>query len=247
LVLAAGGDGTLSNVAAGVVGTSVPLAIIPVGTSNSLAQQMGIPTDLGGALQLVTRHHTIRQIDGMRANDRFCLLNVGVGLSPRIMSDTEPEEKHRFGPLAYVAAAAQDVFGNRPGRFVLEIDSQILPVEASEVLVLNSGVLGNPSIRWARGIEIDDGQLDVCVVTVRDALDYARVGMRLLFGRSRFEGRPAVRCFPVKRRVTIRTPTPQRVQADGDVIGETPVTIELIPDAVNILVPVEGDTDEPAG
>lgn len=244
LVLAAGGDGTLSNVAAGVVGTGIPLAIIPAGTSNSLAQQMGIPMDPNDALELVAGRHTVRPIDGMRANERFCLLNVGVGLSPRIMSDTGPEEKQRFGRLAYVATAAKDILGNRAGRFVVEVDSQTFTIKASEVLVLNSGVLGDPSVRWARGIEIDDGQLDVCVVSVRNALDYARVGLRLLFGRSGSDSRSAVQCFPVKRRVTIRTPSPERVQADGDVIGRTPVSVELIPDAVTILVPVEGDGEE---
>jgi diacylglycerol kinase (ATP) len=117
--------------------------------------------------------------------------------------------------------------------------------EALEVLVLNSGVLGDPSIRWARDIQIDDGQLDLCVVTVKDALDYARVGIRLLFGRSRLAGRSAARCFPVRRQVTIRTGRSRRVQADGDVIGQTPVTIELIPNAIDILVPAEPGGDGP--
>jgi YegS/Rv2252/BmrU family lipid kinase len=244
LVLAAGGDGTVSSVADGVAGTGIPLGVIPMGTTNSLANELGIPSDVGSALNLVTGPSVKRRIDGMRVNGRFCLLNVGVGLSPQVMSDAEPEEKHRFGWLAYAAAAAQDVLGSRSSLFDLEVDGERLKVQASEVLVLNSGVLGDPSIRWARGIELDDGRLDLCIVNVRDALDYARVGMRLLFGRPWFDGHPAVRCFPVRRRVRIRTPSPRRVQADGDVIGMTPATVELIPKAIDILVPAARDEQE---
>lgn len=238
VILAAGGDGTVSSVAAGLEGTDVPLGIIPLGTSNSLARELSIPLDVPGAVALALGENSRLRIDGMRADGRFCLLNVGIGLSPRIMRGAKPEEKRRLGRLAYVIAGAKALLGFQPTRFDIEMDGREMDCRAAEVLVLNSGTLSDPSLRWGSDIRIDDGRMDLCVIRAKSLPDYIPVGLHLLFGDSEANGDSHVQCYAVTHRLTISTRDSQSVQGDGELIGRTPVTVELVPGAVDIIVPV---------
>ena len=98
LLIAAGGDGTVSAVASGLADTGIPLAILPTGTGNVLARELRIPLALDAALDLITGAHAIRSIDTMRVGEQHYLLNVSSGLSSLTMRDTGREEKRTLGP-----------------------------------------------------------------------------------------------------------------------------------------------------
>jgi diacylglycerol kinase (ATP) len=102
MFIAAGGDGTVSGVADALIGTGIQLGIIPVGTGNSLARELGIPLKLEDAIDLLTGEHTMARIDAMHVGDRYFVLNVSVGISALMMRDTKREDKRRFGEIAYV-------------------------------------------------------------------------------------------------------------------------------------------------
>ncbi|MDR3635799.1 MAG: diacylglycerol kinase family lipid kinase [Isosphaeraceae bacterium] len=242
MVVAAGGDGTVSGVAEGLVGTDVPLGILPLGTANVLARELGIPVDLGAACALLAGAHRFARIDAMRVGEHCYFTQVGVGIDAIMIRDTPTEKKKRFGRLAYIGTALRSLFGFQPRRFRLTVDGAELRLRASQVLVANSGILGQPPLRWGPDIRPDDGRLDVCVVRARNLFDYAMLAWHVVNGQHRRDHR--VRYLTAREGVTIETLSKSLpVQADGEIIGETPVTVKLVASAVEVIVPADHGAD----
>ena len=235
LFVAAGGDGTVSGVAGGIVHTAVPMGIIPVGTTNALARELDIPLELDGALSLLMGDHAITNMDAMRIRDQFFVLNIGIGISALMMRDTERDIKRRFGRIAYLWTGLGKLLGLRLRRFTVEVDGQSSRLRASEVLIVNSGGLGEPYFHWEPHIHLDDGRLDVFVLRARTAPDYLRVVWGLLLGRQKRD--PNVRFLSAERSIAINADRPLPVQADGDVIGQTPIQVQVVPNALQVIVP----------
>ena len=240
LVVAAGGDGMVSAVANGLVGDenghSVPLGIIPLGTTNVLARELGIPVDLELACQLLAGPHATTWIDGMRVGPACYFTQVGVGIDALMIRDTLREHKRRFGRVAYLWTAATRLLGFQPRRFALVTDGRQRRARASQIVVANSGVLGQPPFRWGPDIRPDDGRIDVCIVRARNLLDYLKLSWHVLAGQHRQS--PNVRYFTAEQSVTIASRRPLPVQGDGEIIGETPIEIAVVPRAVAVIVPI---------
>jgi len=238
VVIAAGGDGTVSGVAGGLVHTGIPLGIIPAGTGNALARDLGIPLDLEEALNLLVGEHETRTIgiDAMQVGDRFFILNLGVGISALAVRGTGHTEKRRLGRIAYVWAGLLEFLGFQPQRFTIAVDDRSCRFRASEVMVLNSGGLGNPYVRWGPQVRPDDGQLDVYVVRARTAPDYLRLGWNMLLGQQKND--PSLQSLRAERSVTIRANRRLPVQGDGDLMGQTPVQVKVVPGAVRVIAPL---------
>ncbi len=234
LVAAAGGDGTVSAVAAALVHMDVPLGIIPVGTGNILARDLGIPLDLESALQLLCGPHHTRTLDAMQVGEQYFLLSIGVGLSAVMMRDTTTADKRRLGRLAYLLRGLQALLGFQPRRFTVTVDGKVNRVRAAEVVVANSSTAGSVSIRWGPHIHPDDGVLDVCIVRARVPLDYFKIAWNLLRRQKRD---PRLRFLRAADRILITCGRPLPVEADGDWIGHTPLHIRLVPGAVQVIVP----------
>jgi YegS/Rv2252/BmrU family lipid kinase len=246
LVVAAGGDGTVSAVATGLVGSSVPLGIIPLGTANVLARELCIPLELQAACRLLGGPHATARIDAMRVGRACYLTQLGVGIDALMIRDTRREHKQRFGRMAYLWTAAVHLLGFQRRRFVLSIDGRVERVRASQIVVANSGVLGQPPLRWGPDIRPDDGRLDVCIVRARNLVDYLKIFWYVVSGQHHRS--PNVRYLGARSSVTIanrrgRLP----VQGDGEIIGTTPVTVEVVQQAVAVLVPAgpAGDDCQP--
>jgi diacylglycerol kinase (ATP) len=235
LFVASGGDGTVSGVAGGLVHTGVPLAILPTGTGNALARDLQIPLELQEALGLLTGAHTIRRVDAMQVGQHHAFLNIGVGISARMMQDTERNSKRHFGRLAYAWAGLINLLGLRLHHFDVSVDDRMLKVKASEVMVLNSGALGAPYLRLGEQIQLDDRMLDVYIVRARTLLDYLRLMGNTLLKQDPSD--PGLKRLQAKQGIRISTRKPLPVQADGDVIGQTPAEIKLQPRALGVIVP----------
>ncbi|HEY2154987.1 MAG TPA: diacylglycerol kinase family protein [Isosphaeraceae bacterium] len=235
LVIAAGGDGTVSAVADALAGTGTPLGILPMGTANVLARELEIPLDVEAAARLLVDDHDVVAIDAMRVGSRHYLTQVGVGLDALMIRDTPTEQKKRYGNLAYLWAAARHLVGFQPRRFTLEIDGKTINRSASEVVVANVGTLGQPPFRWGPDIRVDDGTVDVCVARARTIVHYLVLGWHVVTGQHKAD--PNVRYYQARRAVSIATRRPIPVQADGEVIGETPVRVEVAPGAVRVVAP----------
>jgi YegS/Rv2252/BmrU family lipid kinase len=234
LFVAVGGDGTVAGVAGGLVHRKAPMAILPTGTGNALAIELDLPLAFEEALKLVVDQPSTRSLDLIEVEDRFFTLNLGIGLSADMMRHTERQSKRRFGFLAYIWTGLKGLVGIQPRRFTLIIDGQRHQIRASEVVVLNAGAVGGTPLRWGPHIRPDDGRLDIALVRGRTGLDYIRLVWTFLLGR---QNEAPIHFLQAEREVEIDSDRPLMVQADGEVIGQTPVRARLLPDAIRVIVP----------
>ena len=235
MFVAVGGDGTVSGVVEGLDGSPLPLAIVPAGTGNLLARGLGVPLDPVAAAGLIAGEHATKTIDAMRVGTRVFVLNVGVGISSATVRDTSNADKRRFGRAAYVGTGLRKMLGFRPCRFTVTVDGRTTRVRATEVTVANCDFMGDIPWPWAPEILPDDGRLDVCLVLVPTVGESIRSGLRVM--RHRRKPLPNVRWLRARRSVKIEANRMLPVQGDGDLIGETPVEVTVLPDAVRVVVP----------
>jgi diacylglycerol kinase (ATP) len=234
-VIAAGGDGTVRVAADALVGTRVELAILPEGTANVIAHDAGIPLRVDEALQLVTGPHEIMELDAIRVGEACYFLNLSIGLSAGIIRDTDTGDKRRFGIMAYVWSGAKNLLAVGVKDVLLWVDGREHHLRATEVLVANCPSMGLAELRASADIDPSDGRLQVIAFRARHLGDYFYIGRELLVHRP--HARRHVQVFDVEREVRISCPEPLDVQADGDLIGCTPIEATVLPGAVRLVVP----------
>jgi YegS/Rv2252/BmrU family lipid kinase len=235
IVVAAGGDGTVSEVAEGLIESDVPMALIPVGTANVFARELALPLDLEGACALLAGPHETTHVDAMKVGDKFYVLQIGIGIDSLMIRDTDRASKRRFGRAAYLWTAFTRLAGFQPLRFTIVADGKRSRPRALQVLIANGGVLGVAPFRWGPHIRPDDGRIDICIVSARTALDYLGLIWHTLLGQQRRDRN--VRYVGARQSIVISADQPLPVQADGEIIGETPVQIQVIAKAVHVIVP----------
>jgi YegS/Rv2252/BmrU family lipid kinase len=234
LVIAVGGDGTVSDVAEALAHTNIPLGIIAAGTANVLARELGIPLDLERACALIAGEHVTTSIDAMQVGDRLFILHIGVGIDSLMIRDTARAAKRRFGRAAYLWIGLKWLIGHQPSRFTIVSDGRRSRPRAAQVLIANGGVMGMPPFRWGPHIRPDDGRLDICIVSARVLRDYLKIGWHILTGH-RWHN-PNIRYLSAERSILVSADHALPVQGDGEIIGETPVQVQVIPDAVRLIV-----------
>ena len=235
LLMVSGGDGTVMACVTGLAGTGVPLAVLPSGTGNLLANNLGIPGDLDGALE-VALHGERRPLDvGTFGEDRFVVM-CGIGFDAAMLRDADPGMKARVGAVAYVVSGIRQL-RRRPGRFRLRLDGQpTITRRGQGVLVGNLGRLqgGLPVMPDASP---SDGQLDVAVLKTRTVPDWVALAARILARRRRRE--PQMEHFRA-RRVEVRCDRPQPVERDGEPSEPTTeLLVEVVPGALRLCVPAQ--------
>ncbi|MDZ7860549.1 MAG: diacylglycerol kinase family protein [Candidatus Krumholzibacteriota bacterium] len=234
LIVAAGGDGTISAVAGGLVGERAPLGIIPVGTGNMIARELRIPLNIKRSAEVISSRHTIKTIDAMRLGNRTFILTIGVGISSLAVRDLTRKDKSRFGLLAYVGSALKHIVKFKPHDFTLTVDGERMKIRSPEVSVSNGGIISDMILPKGLGIRIDDGAVDVCYVKANSVKDYPALMLNVL-GRKPTGSR--ICCLKARKKITIDAEKKITVQADGEVTGETPITVEVIPSAFRVIVP----------
>ena len=235
LVIAAGGDGTLVGVANGLVHSPVPLGILPLGTGNDLARALLIPLKLDEAMELLVSDHAVIEIDALQVGERYFFSNVSVGISPQMMNDTTSTQKKIFGRLAYVLTMIKRSSIFQLQRYTLTLDGRPRSIREVEVLISNTTLLEKPPFLFGPPETLDDSQLEVYVVTARTVGDYAR----LVWDLFRRPGKSATKLshLAATHSVRITADRSHLVQADGEVIGHTPVEVQLVPKAIHVIMP----------
>jgi YegS/Rv2252/BmrU family lipid kinase len=237
LVIAAGGDGTVSAVAGVLAGGPVALGIIPRGTANSVAAALGIPDDIEGACRVLADGHR-RRLDLARCGERTMLLHCSVGLHAETISDTPTEAKQRWGALAYLATGLKKLADLEP--FELELDTEDHRLSCRAVAVTAANLAPKKTL-VAQGPAVvcgDDGLIDVTVLAPTSLLEAVATGIHLF--RTAGQEEPASRDeigYFACRTLRIRATPPQRVLIDGEDAGMTPVSLECLPGALVVVAP----------
>lgn len=240
-VCAVGGDGTLAEVATGLAGSSVPMAVVPRGTGNQVAHNLLIPEDIEGAVKVAVQG-VAQAMDLGQVGDRSFALVAGAGYDAAVMASATRPMKERWGFAAYVFAAVKEALAAQPVRFRVTADDQPpIEIDAVTVLIANMGEL---FAAFLPGLSVPlapaptdswhDGLLEVLIVAPRGVQDMPGIMWRAATGR--FAGDERLVHLQAKR-VVVESDPPIAVQIDGDPAGQTPFTASTFPGGVRILLP----------
>jgi diacylglycerol kinase (ATP) len=177
-----GGDGTVQRCIDAVAGTDTAVAILPAGTANLLAANLGIPHDLAEAV-LVGLHGDRRRLDTGSVNGERFTVMAGAGFDARMISEADRGLKDRLGRAAYLYTGMRNL-GARRMKATVEVDGErFFKGPVSCVLAANVGTIMG-GIEAFPGARPDDGLLELGVVTAKNPVEWARVFGRLTFGRA---------------------------------------------------------------
>jgi len=236
-----GGDGTAMQVAAGVVGTDVPLGVVPGGTGNLLAGNLRLPSRPAAAARVILGAHRMRLDLGAVARDdgeHYFAVCSGAGFDARLMADTPGAAKRRWKRGAYVARALAALPGVRSAPHRVTVDGTVYERRAAMVLVANCGELIPPFLRLRHDVAPDDGWLDVLALDADGALESVLAFWELARGSNGARGESGRLWFARGRSVRVETLAggARPVQLDGEVTGVTPFEVRLLPGALSVLV-----------
>lgn len=230
-VIAFGGDGTVREVAAGILGTDAALGILPGGTVNLLALSLGLPRDPLDAAKLLPRLRP-QALDVGLVNEAPFLMMISAGLDSSVLAALDTRLKWRFGKAAIVLQGLQEWWRYPYPRFQILADGE--PFEASFVAVANIPFYGG-AYALAPGARPHDGQLDLVLFRGRGRLETIAFVADLL--RGAHIRRPDVTVRHV-REVVFESPAGAIAQIDGDVCEERlPLTVRIAPQPLRVMAP----------
>ncbi len=230
VIVAGGGDGTVNEIVNGLAGKPVALGLMPLGTANVLADELGIPRE-PAALARVLAEGPLRTIrTGLANGRRFCMM-AGTGFDARVVAGVSLPLKKVIGPLAYVVKTAQLVFTDGYAGCDLVIDGT--PYRAVSAVVCKGRHYGGPFVA-VPAATVHDDLFHVILMHGRGWTSVARYGLALMTGRL---GKLSDVQIIAARTVEIAGEAGAPVQADGDIITTLPVRIVIAPESVNMVCP----------
>jgi diacylglycerol kinase family enzyme len=239
LIFVCGGDGTVMAVVTALAGTDVAMAVLPAGTGNLLAANLGLATDAATGVQ-VALDGGRRRIDVGVVEDKCFAVMAGMGFDAEMLEGTSDVAKKHIGWLAYVGGALKHL-RNRPMRVRVVLDGGApMPRRPRTVIVGNVGRLQG-GVRLLGDAKPDDGKLDVAILSPRNLAHWAALGWAVIRRSKRV---PRMETYTAER-VEIRSNRPQPRQLDGDLIepGRS-LSIHVKPRALLLCVPQpESDPD----
>ncbi|MCE5178040.1 MAG: diacylglycerol kinase family lipid kinase [Porphyromonadaceae bacterium] len=237
-VIAAGGDGTVNEVARALVNTGTTLGILPLGSGNGLARDLGIPMDAEKALGIIL-HGNTRTIDYGIANDHIFFCTCGFGFDA-FVSDRFAEDKKR-GPLGYVRNVLESVVDFRAEEYEITSDEGVIREKAFILTCANASQYGNDAF-IAPGASMDDGKMNVSILKPLNALEIPQTTIQL-FTKNIDKNSKMISLLT--RNLHIKRAHPGVMHIDGDPVKtDTEITVRMIHKGLNVLAPSSSDLVE---
>ncbi len=237
VVIAAGGDGTVSGVAAALIGTDTPLGILPRGTVNAFAAALRISPSLPEACEILREGHT-RWVDTACCGDRTMLLLASIGFEADLMEETDREAKDSYGKLAIFVNGLRQLKNLQQFDITVDTDEHHETFAASALVVANAATLGTFLAQGPDEIDVSDGHLDATVLRPEgtwDALGSAAdLFLAGLFKRA--ARHKQVTHFRAKT-FKIAADPPQNLLVDGELVGQTPIEIYCQARSLCVITP----------
>ncbi|MFA5038621.1 MAG: diacylglycerol kinase family protein [Candidatus Omnitrophota bacterium] len=231
-----GGDGTVMEALSGLLGSKVPLMILPGGSANVMANELGIPKNLKEACSLLGQGRLEEKaIDLGQFNDRYFMTGISIGFSADLVKEADRESKNKFGILAYFLATAEALKKLRPSCYRLNIDGKEHEVRGLTCIIANAGNLGFTKVSLDKHIDVSDGLLDIVVVRKAN-FGLLKLLMATLIKRERPDNYELVEHWQGKD-ISVASSPPQAAQCDGEILEIIPSRVKVLPAATKVLVP----------
>ncbi len=231
-IVAAGGDGTVNEVVNGIVGSNAGLGLLPIGTVNVFAMELGLPSHNLELCWDIIQSNNIRLVDLPSANEKYFVQLAGVGLDAQVVKETSLAFKRSFGPLSYLISAAQIAARQPPKLF---IESENAPVEEGSFVLIGNGRLYGGPFPFFKHALIDDGLFDVVVFKRLGYLEIIKYLQDVVFSSDIRV--PEIEYFQTRHlRITSQQDVP--VELDGELAGNCPVDFQIQKKALRVLAPL---------
>jgi len=237
-VFTLGGDGTAMEVVGALAGAPVPIGILPGGTGNLIARTLGTPLGVARAVRALldgdVAHVDLGTVRAAGSAPRHFAFAAGVGIDARMIEDTPARLKRRLGVLAYALTAGRAVLAGEHFPVRVVVDGEEIRRDAVAVMIVNFGTVLGELLQFGPGIHHDDGRLDLCLFCPRTVADAVRVLWRL--SRKDFRPDDALVYRPGTHFI-VEPLVPRAAQADGELLGQTPIEVRVVPRGARLLVP----------
>jgi diacylglycerol kinase family enzyme len=226
------------EVVGALAGHDTPVGILPGGTGNLIARTLGTPLGVRSAVRALLDGHVARidlgVVTAAGGAPRHFAFAAGVGIDARMIEETPTRLKRRLGVLAYALTAGRAVLARERFAVRVVVDGEEIRRDAVAVMVVNFGAVLGDLFRFGPGIRHDDGRLDLCLFSPDTVADAVRVLWRLT--RKDFRDDRSM-IFRAGREFLVEPASPRVAQADGELLGRTPITVRVAPLAAMLLVP----------
>lgn len=233
LICAYGGDGTVTEVASALARGGPPMGVLPGGTGNGLAGDLGIPDALADAAALIAGHdYEVCKVDMGRLGDGWFILRATMGFEADVVQAATRELKDRFGWMAYAFAGLQTMAAPPMATYRIEVDGQSVEASGLACIVANSASTGVMGLRIADDVSVSDGVLDVIVV---DSQSLPSLAGNLADAAAGQQPRSMTRWRG--KHIKVESEPSQSVLLDGEDAGKTPIDIDIVAGAIGVAVP----------
>jgi diacylglycerol kinase (ATP) len=230
-IVAAGGDGTVSQVANGLVGSNATLGVLPMGTVNVFAMELGLPLHNLRRCWDIIEDTNVRLVDLPSANGKYFVQLGGVGLDAQVVKETSLAFKRSLGPLSYLISAAH-IAARQPPKLFIESEHTAVE-EGSFVLIGNGRLYGGPFPFFKHAI-IHDGLFDVVVFKRLGYLEIVKYLQDVVFSSD--IKAPEIEYFQTRQlRITSEQDVP--LELDGELAGSCPIDFRIRKRALRVLAP----------
>ena len=236
LILACGGDGTINETASGVIGSEIPFAILPGGTANVLSMETGQGSNMektaASIAMLVPKRISVGKLQAAGAPPRYFLIMLGAGLDAKVVADVQPRVKRKLGKVAYWISGLMQTGKRLEESIVRTADGEF---KASFILVSRVRNYGG-DLSIARNVTLLDDDFEVVLFEGSNSFRFLPYFAAVLTGLQKHM--PGITILRTKR-VELEPVNDQTVlvQADGELSGSAPASIEIVPRALTLLLP----------